>query len=68
MISTEGPVFSSPIYRASVPEDAPTGTPITRIHADISLNHSLLYSIMSGDPDSIFELHYVTGKFLSYSM
>uniref|UniRef100_A0A3Q2QEA0 Protocadherin alpha-2-like n=1 Tax=Fundulus heteroclitus TaxID=8078 RepID=A0A3Q2QEA0_FUNHE len=62
------PRFSQSLYKASVKENAPLGTPVIKLNAtdlDEGINGKILYSFIkrgNSDPSNIFALHPETGE------
>ncbi|XP_054890865.1 protocadherin alpha-2-like isoform X14 [Poeciliopsis prolifica] len=62
------PSFSQSLYKVSVKENAPLGTPVIRLNAtdmDEGINAKILYSFIkrgNTDPTNIFDLHAETGE------
>ncbi|CAL4242821.1 unnamed protein product, partial [Meganyctiphanes norvegica] len=61
VVSAEGPVFSSPTYSITVPEDISVGSAITTIDAQAATKNSLVFSIIQGNMNEEFYLDYNTG-------
>ncbi|XP_014863733.1 PREDICTED: protocadherin gamma-C3-like [Poecilia mexicana] len=62
------PSFSQSLYKVSVKENAPLGTPVIKLNAtdmDEGINSKILYSFIkrgNTDPTNIFDLHSETGE------
>ncbi|XP_023184187.1 protocadherin alpha-2-like isoform X4 [Xiphophorus maculatus] len=62
------PSFSQSLYKVSVKENAPLGTPVIKLNAtdkDEGINGKILYSFIkrgNTDPTNIFDLHSETGE------
>ncbi|XP_037398792.1 protocadherin alpha-2-like isoform X2 [Pygocentrus nattereri] len=62
------PVFTKPLYKTQIPENAPPGTSVITVHADdadAGLNGEVVYSFLNHNNDKSnapFEIDHVTGK------
>ncbi len=57
-INDHAPVFSKPLYKVSIAEQAPIGTTVSRLQArdlDEGLNAEIVYSFISRTPQNILE-------------
>ncbi|XP_042236772.1 protocadherin Fat 1-like, partial [Homarus americanus] len=61
VVSAEGPMFTSARYFGTVPEDAPQGTPVTRVEAASPSGEPIMYTIVAGNINEEFALDYSTG-------
>ena len=62
IVSAGGPMFSQSVYAGKIAEDSPGGAAVTRVTAESSSGAPLVYTIVAGDPDVMFDLHYGTGE------
>ncbi|CAL4149728.1 unnamed protein product [Meganyctiphanes norvegica] len=61
VVSAEGPMFSSAVYEATVPEDVVLGTAVVRVEAQNPSGTPLIFTIAEGNVDEEFSLDYKTG-------
>lgn len=65
VVSSEGPMFTTAHYEASVPENAAVGTPVVRVEAASPSGEPIMYTIVAGNTEEQFGLDYSTGKGMS---
>ncbi|XP_022527776.2 protocadherin alpha-3 isoform X5 [Astyanax mexicanus] len=67
-INDNVPVFSKPLYKSRIPENAQTGTSVITVHAsdaDSGLNGEVVYSLLNHNDDDVivpFDINRVTGE------
>ncbi|XP_047474985.1 fat-like cadherin-related tumor suppressor homolog isoform X2 [Penaeus chinensis] len=61
VVSSEGPIFTSGHYLASIHEDARLGSPVLRVEAAGSSGAPLMYTIVAGNTNEEFALEYTSG-------
>lgn len=61
VVSSEGPIFTSGHYLASIREDARLGSPVLRVEAASSSGAPLMYTIVAGNTNEEFALEYTSG-------
>lgn len=62
VVSSEGPIFTSGHYLASIDEDARLGSPVLRVEAASSSGAPLMYTIVAGNTNEEFALEYTSGE------
>lgn len=65
MVSSEGPMFTTAHYEATVPENAAVGTPVVRVEAASPSGEPIMYTIVAGNTEEQFGLDYSTGKVMT---
>lgn len=60
-------MFTAARYKAFVPENAAEGTPIVRVEAASPSGKPIMYTIVAGNTDELFDLDYSTGKSMNKS-
>ena len=64
VIDSSSPLFESPIYETSVPENVASHTPVKAVKAISPHGQKLIYSISRGDKYGEFSLDFNTGELL----
>ena len=56
------PNFTQVVYETSITENIPISSAVTTVSASSPNNNKLIYTIVDGDPNNEFTVHFSTGR------